>query len=59
MLWEEQVSPGENPQPQIVYGSAQDDMERQRREVLEAGKAYSYSSLAQKTGLERSTNMPV
>ena len=57
--WEEQVYLGENPEAQIVYGSSQDDTKRQRREVLEASKAYSYSQLARNTGLDRSTIMRV
>ncbi len=55
--WEEQVYLGENPEAQIVYGAVQDDTERQRREVLEAAHSFSFSALARRTGLDRTTIM--
>lgn len=57
--WEEQVYPGENPEAQIVYGSARNDTERQRREVLDALASYSLARLARMTGLEKSTILRV
>lgn len=53
--WDEQVYLGTNPEAQIVYGSAREDLERRRRAVLDACQAYSLSALARKTGLDRTT----
>ena len=55
--WEEQVYLGENPEAQIVYGTAPEDQAHFRERVKAACQPYAYAVLADRTSLAPTTIM--
>lgn len=49
--WEEQLYLGENPEAQIVYGTAPEDEERLRGTVLRGVQAFTVRALARESGV--------